>query len=652
MRKLFTNLSFTSKVGLMPVLAGIAFLGILFFNYYLGGTNYALIQHIETGRYPALELSRDLAESLASCERNFQDSIMSMDLEMMAETDQFKDSFLAALEGCKQRLPDQELLDIEQKFLAYYTLAKDTTANWISGEQSEELRIASKKVEQDYTELTTIVTNLQETQRQEMHAAFGKVHANYSKTNLIFWVIIGISIGALIFLSLFIINSMTPPLRQAVYVADRLSKGNLDAVITSSSEDEFGQFLNSLEQLTSYLKSMARIADDIAEGNLAVEVNPISSHDRFGNAFSTMVQNLHEIMKDIKNFARQVAISVEEIYGTTIEISKGAENQSTSTEETSTTMVEMASQIENVAKSAQTLATTVDESTSAIQEMGATIEQVSFNTEKLMASVDETSTTIEQMTATMKAVSNKVQVVDEVSKEAAEFASTGGDELFSVINKIGSRSKDIGKIVRIIDEIADQTNLLALNAGIEAARAGDAGRGFAVVAEEVKRLAERSTNSIREISSFTEDIQKDTNQAVDMSQNILQKLIDSVTRTSDLISDVTLAIREQSIGTSQILKATTSMQLMTQEITLATKEQTRGAHDILLAVEQMNQMTQQVADATSEQQKGGDMIVKAMEEISLVAQHNLTATKQLSQATSNLSQEAERLQKLIESFTI
>ncbi|NMC00509.1 MAG: hypothetical protein GYA35_09545 [Thermoanaerobaculaceae bacterium] len=221
-----------------------------------------------------------------------------------------------------------------------------------------------------------------------------------------------------------------------------------------------------------------------------------------------------------------------------------------------------------------------------------------------------------------------------------------------MIAGIGNSIKDIGKIVKIIEEIADQTNLLALNAAIEAARAGDAGKGFAVVAEEVKRLAERSMNSTREISAFVEGIQKDAISAVDMTKGTLEQIMTTSVNSSSVVSEIYNAIQEQNVGAQQMIKTASNMRHISQEVTNGATEQARGAKEILKAVENMNRMTQQVADATIEQKKGGDMVIKAIEQVSLVAQQNAGATKQLSEAAKGLAKEAEKLQKLTEEFSL
>jgi methyl-accepting chemotaxis protein len=407
--------------------------------------------------------------------------------------------------------------------------------------------------------------------------------------------------------------------------------------------------------ITSPLIAVKRMSEELAKGNLAVKEVEITRKDEIGALASSIlntVKTLRGMIGKIKQSSTQVASSADEISASSVQISKGAEKQSSAADETSSTMVEMASQIDNVNKNAQSVATNVDETSSSIQEMAASAIQMAKNAENLNSSVQETSATIEQMTTSIKSVSEKVKIVDSVSTETTRVATEGGQELSKVIYGIGESSKDIGKIVRIIEEIADQTNLLALNAAIEAARAGEAGKGFAVVAEEVKRLAERSMNSIREISSFVETVQKDTRQAVDLTGRVLQQMIDSVNKTSTLVSEVFIATQEQNTGAIQVLKTTTNMQHVTTQLVNAVREMEKGSREIMKAVEGMNRMTQQVADATVEQKKGGDMVVKAVEQIAQVAQQNLSATEQLSKATQSLAREAEDLQKLAAEFTV
>jgi methyl-accepting chemotaxis protein len=679
------NLPLITRVLLGPIVALALFLVIILATYFAGQRVSELAQAIRDEFVPGVKLTSELEAALLALQKLLDDAVSIQEVDMVdVEGEQEKANILRILGEIREKTSafDREEVDrIEQRFADYYEVATRTARTMIESQLVDSAVEVSREDQlamfNGYNELRELIVGAAEEEEEETPAAEDvdagaeevqglapKSEANLNDqlddllaqqtrlSNLIIPGISGVAVVALIVLGFVVFSSVKEPIDQAVHVADQLSRGNMQTRIETDRRDEIGRLLVSMGQMLSYLREIADVTERMATGDLRSEVEPRSDQDSFGRSLKNMSENLRDMIGRVKLASNQVAQSATEISASSSQITGGAESQSASAEETLSTMVEIAAQIDSVAKSSQALAVNVDETSSSIQEMGASIEQVAKNSANLLTSVDETSSTIEQMAASIQSIEAKVRVVDDVSREAASIAGGRGDELSKMITSIGAAGKDIGKIVGIIEDIADQTNLLALNAAIEAAHAGDAGRGFAVVAEEVKRLAERSVASTREIVAVVENVQKNTDDAIVLTREILQQIVGAVTRTSELVAEVYGATQEQSGGAAQILTTTTHMQNVTRQLAAAAKEQANGARDMMKAVEVMNRMTQQVADASREQKQGGDLVVKAVERIAQIAQQNLVAAEQLSANTRNLNQESERLLSVAQLFTL
>ncbi|HYG63252.1 MAG TPA: HAMP domain-containing methyl-accepting chemotaxis protein, partial [Thermoanaerobaculia bacterium] len=568
------------------------------------------------------------------------------------EADQHRDRLLAGLRAAEGNptLQRDSVDELRQRFASYYTMARGTSARMIRGDAGLDMVASLREMTNRYNELQRGIAGLTESSRLGMRAAFGEEQSNQ---RFAVWAIILVTLVCLLTLagiSLYTARSLVLPVREAVGVARRLAEGDFTADIAPRSQDEIGELTSAMQRVVTYLREMALVADGIAGGELRRSVTPRSEADLFGNALQRMTLRLRQVIGDVKASAGQLATTADELSASALQIKHGAEVQSTSTEETSATMVEMATQLDSVNRSTQALAANAVATSESILLMNGAIEEVAEGSERLLGDVSQTSAVIEQMAATTRAVAGRVAVMEEVSQETSQAVTAGGERLVSIVQSIGSSAKDIGKIVRTIEEFADQTNLLALNAAIEAARAGEAGRGFAVVAEEVKRLAERSMQSTREITTFVDTAQRDTQEAVAVSRTIVQQIVAAVGRTTELVRDVHTATRDQSEGAAQILATATTMHEVTRNLAETAREQAEEARKITGSVEAMNQMTHQVAAATEEQMRGGDQVVKAMEQIAQVAQHYLGATEQMSTAARDLAVEAERLKDMAAVF--
>ncbi|WP_426212189.1 methyl-accepting chemotaxis protein [Massilia sp. TWP1-3-3] len=196
---------------------------------------------------------------------------------------------------------------------------------------------------------------------------------------------------------------------------------------------------------------------------------------------------------------------------------------------------------------------------------------LSSRTEQQASSLGQTSRSMHELTSTVQQNADNARQANVLAAKASEVAVRGGSVVSNVIETMGSitaSSKKIVDIIGVIDGIAFQTNILALNAAVEAARAGEQGRGFAVVAAEVRNLAQRSAAAAKEIKTLIGDSVSKVREGstlVEQAGVTMEEVVASVRRVTDIMGEITSASQEQSAGIAKVNSTILEMDETTQQ---------------------------------------------------------------------------------------
>ena len=412
-------------------------------------------------------------------------------------------------------------------------------------------------------------------------------------------------------------KSISEPLTHLITVAREIGdSGDLDQNIDIHRNDEIGALATTFNNMVAYLKEMASVSMSVAEGDLSVEVVPRSKRDTLGNAFVRMSHGLQELVRTTRDSAGQVSAGSNQVAGAADESAKVSVQASSAIEEVTSTMHEMSINVQNVVKNTQVQASSVAETSASIDQMVTSIQRVADTAKVLLDIANRSREEVVTGIQTMEKATDGLNRTNKAIQSSAE-----------IINILGHRADDIGKIIEVIDDLAEQTNLLALNAAIEAARAGEHGLGFAVVADEVRKLAEKSTQSTKEIADLIQSIQREARQAVENMERstriveeglslgnelgtALHKISNVVTEVYKFSQEIGAATNEQSVGSSQIAKATSRLTEITQEINSAVEEQASGAQAVVRAMDKMRELVQQSASSSTELSAAAEQMLK------------------------------------------
>lgn len=354
---------------------------------------------------------------------------------------------------------------------------------------------------------------------------------------------------------IFFIRSIIKPLREIKENAVKVSKGNLTEQMKVKADDEIGK--------------------------LAIAMND-------------MQHSLKTLVQEVQQGALQVAATAEEL--------------TASSEQTALSTEKIADSIQQVAVGAEKQSKAIQQNAQVIKKITGEVGQIAEHSQRVS---ELAKLTIGEAHNGEEAVKDTVQQMNSI------YSSVKESNL--IIQSLNERSKKVSSILDVITEIADQTNLLALNAAIEAARAGEHGKGFSVVADEVKKLAEQSQSSVKNISEIIQGILKDTENSVQIMNQVTENVQSGVQISNNAIKKFNKILDSMKAVTPQMVDISSTSQHVSSEI-----QEVASNTNELASIAKDNQETAENVAASTEEQ------LAAMEEIS-------SSTQSLSAMSENLN---------------
>jgi methyl-accepting chemotaxis protein len=298
-----------------------------------------------------------------------------------------------------------------------------------------------------------------------------------------------------------VVDAFVAPISVTAQSIDRIAQGEIPDKITTEYQGDFNTIKLNLNSLIDATQTITQLAEELAAGNLDIDVNERSEQDTLMRALNMMVQRLREVVTHVKSASTMISISSKKMSLSAAQMSQGASEQAAATE--------------------------------------------------------EASTSLEEMAANIKQNANNARQTEQIAKKTAVDAEEGSQ----AVTQTGEAMRGIVEKILIIEQIAQETRMLSLNATIEAARASEHGRAFSTVASEVRQLADTTKKAAEEIKQLSNS----SVAIADRSREMLRKIVPNSQKTAELVQDISAASSEQSAGVDQINRAISQLDQVTQQ---------------------------------------------------------------------------------------
>jgi methyl-accepting chemotaxis protein len=521
-------------LGILTILTGYIVSMVTFHN-----CSQMIFSHMNKtadARFPAAKLSQNILNGFKNHVKLFNDAVLLGDSGKIDEAVEMGNQCLddlAQLTGLIEKDHEQyaSINALPELLKGYEQGAVSTYKIMAEGEANEALFKKAGELAQLKDRIQTELDNLEKSTSDDLLKQLKSVSSYLEEKSRQNWLLFSaVFVACLIIVRTIINRYIVKPLNEITTSSQEMEKGNFDVKIEYQSGDEMGLLADAFRNLAQSQFEKAQLAENIAQGDLSCEIKLASDKDKLGKALNTMVESLNSVMNRINETSSQVVVKADQMSSASQSLSEGAIRTASSLEEISSSVMEIENQ------------------TKANAENALAANQLAMN-----------------------------------AREAAEIGNQHMHDLVNAISAISESSKQIGKIIKVIDDIAFQTNLLALNAAVEAARAGRHGKGFAVVADEVRNLAGKSAKAAKEtaemIKSSGDKVEAGTTIA-QKTETSLKEIVASAVKMADLVGEISASSKEQTMSIAQIGQGLAQIDSITQQ-NASNAEETASASEEL-----------------------------------------------------------------------
>ena len=536
------------------ILIGVALFGMLVISgmsFFLMGRMNDMTNDIATSWLPSVDIARDLSSTISNIRLNelgyltaISDDVEESSLQYLQSEKEDMETLLATY-GALIDEEEQGFYHNALNFWRQYDEADEKMMALVKqGRMEDARRILEGECVDLYNSLNSAFDDIIVYNTEGSDDAAEESSSLYRTATCVMAAIVIAVILVGVFFSFVIIRLIKTPISEIENAAIKMAEGDLDVVISYTSKDELGVLAAQVGRLIHKLQV---IIDDestflakMAEGDFTVDS---VCEEEYTGGFYPLLVSFRSISEKLNDTMLQISQSSSQV----------------------------ASGADQVSTGSQALAQGATEQASSVQELAATITEISNR-------VNQNADNARQASVAAGGVSAKM----DVSKEKMQ-------QMIQAMRDISTCSSEIGKIMKIIGDIAFQTNILALNAAVEAARAGSAGKGFAVVADEVRNLANKSTEASENIAALIENslkaVESGTQIADDTAQSLIQAVND-VDEMTGIIGQISEASSEQADSISQIITGIDQISSVVQTNS-ATAEKSAAASEELSSQSQI-----------------------------------------------------------------